>query len=153
MGVGHVPQDPFRPQGSGADVQGRQRRGAAGNRDVTRAAGPGLSNQALGRWGEDQAARWYGAHGFAIVDRNWRSASGEIDLVVRRDALVVFVEVKARTSNAFGDPSGAVTVAKQRRIRRLAAEWLATNAVHGVAVRFDVVSVLGVDVRVIEAAF
>ena len=78
---------------------------------------------------------------------------GEIDLIVRRGATVAFVEVKARATDAFGDPSLAVTARKQLRLRRLAASWLAANNVHGVEVRFDVVSILGVDVRVIEAAF
>jgi len=66
---------------------------------------------------------------------------------------VVFVEVKARAGSAFGDPSLAVTRSKQLRLRRLAASWLDLTGTHGVDVRFDVVAVLGVDVRVIEAAF
>ena len=69
------------------------------------------------------------------------------------DRLVVFVEVKTRASNAFGDPSLAVGRDKQRRLRRLAAIWLRSFEVHGVDIRFDVVAVLGVEVRVIEAAF
>jgi putative endonuclease len=108
---------------------------------------------ARGRWGEDQAARWYLSHGYEIVDRNWRAAGGEIDLVVRRGQVVAFVEVKTRASDAYGDPALAVTVPKQLRLRRLAASWLRATAIHGVEVRFDVVSVLGVRVRVIEAAF
>ena len=87
------------------------------------------------------------------MDRNWRVTEGEIDLVVTRDSVVVFVEVKTRASAAFGDPSLAVTAVKQRRIRRLAAIWLRTHESAGHRVRFDVVAVLGVDVRVIEAAF
>lgn len=70
-----------------------------------------------------------------------------------RQRLIVFVEVKTRASTAFGDPSLAVTPDKQRRLRRLAAIWLHDAGVHGVDIRFDVVSVLGVQVRVIEAAF
>jgi putative endonuclease len=73
--------------------------------------------------------------------------------VVRRGELVVFVEVKARASAAYGDPASAVTARKQLTLRRLAASWLAANGVHGVPVRFDVVAILGVQVRVIEAAF
>ncbi len=88
-----------------------------------------------------------------IVDRNWRVAAGEIDLIVTSEAVVVFVEVKTRANDAFGDPALAVTPAKQRRIRRLAAIWLQMTAVHRQEVRFDVVSVLGVQVRVIEGAF
>ena len=65
----------------------------------------------------------------------------------------MFAEVKARATDLFGDPSSAVTISKQSRLRRLGAQWLAETGVHSVDVRFDVVSVLGVQVRVIEAAF
>ena len=92
-------------------------------------------------------------HGYEIIERNWRTKGGELDLVVRSGQLVAFVEVKTRASDAYGDPALAVTVSKQRRLRRLAASWLAASGHHGVEVRFDVVSVLGVHVRVIEAAF
>jgi putative endonuclease len=78
---------------------------------------------------------------------------GEVDLIVACDRTVVFVEVKTRASDAFGDPSLAVTRTKQVRIRRLAAIWLAAHRPGRVEVRFDVVAVLGVQIRVIEAAF
>jgi putative endonuclease len=79
--------------------------------------------------------------------------AGEIDLIVGRGREIVFVEVKTRATDAFGDPSLAVTARKQLRLRRLGATWLSVSGVHGVDVRFDVVSVLGVQVRVIENAF
>lgn len=92
-----------------------------------------------------------------MVARNWRCADGEIDLVVTLDALVVFVEVKARASDRFGSPALAVDHRKQRRLRRLAALWLADQAAaHGGParpVRFDVVAVTGTRVEVFEAAF
>ncbi len=92
-----------------------------------------------------------------MVARNWRCADGEIDLVVAREALVVFVEVKARASDRYGSPALAVDHRKQRRVRRLAARWLAEQAAAGVGVscpvRFDVVAVTGVRVEVFEAAF
>ncbi|MEO5723089.1 MAG: YraN family protein [Ilumatobacteraceae bacterium] len=152
--MGHVPQDPVRPEGQGADLQGRQRRGTAAPRDV--AAGPprrSLANQARGRWGEDEAARWYVAHGYVVQVRNWRCPQGELDLVVRQADTVVFCEVKARSNDAFGGAAAAVGWDKQRRLRRLAAAWLATNDVHGVEVRFDVAAVTGAHIEVIEAAF
>ncbi len=65
----------------------------------------------------------------------------------------MFAEVKTRATDAFGDPSSAVGHTKQARLRRLAVAWLSESGVHGVDLRFDVVSVLGVRVRVIEAAF
>jgi putative endonuclease len=112
-----------------------------------------MSRQARGQWGEEQAARWYVNAGYQIVDRNWRVKAGEIDLIVCRGRLVVFVEVKARATDRFGDPACAVTASKQLRLRRLGAQWLAEAEVRGVDIRFDVVSILGVDIRVIEGAF
>ena len=78
---------------------------------------------------------------------------GEVDLIVAGEHLIVFVEVKTRATESYGDPSLAVTARKQQRLRRLAAIWLQTSPARGVDVRFDVVAVLGVQVRVIEAAF
>lgn len=113
---------------------------------------------ARGRWGEDLAERWYRAAGYEVLGRNWRCAAGELDLVVGRGGLVVFVEVKARAHDRFGPPAAAVGFDKQRRIRRSAALWLqARPAADGrpgrVDVRFDVVSITGVRVEVLEAAF
>jgi putative endonuclease len=112
--------------------------------------------QALGAHGEELAARWYQARGYEVLARNWRSREGELDLVLGRDALVVFCEVKARTTAAFGTGAEAVTTPKQARLRRLAAAWLAANAsgVDRRDIRFDVVAVhRGVEVDVIESAF
>jgi len=106
-----------------------------------------------GRQGEELAAAWYRNHGFELVARNWRCPSGEVDLIVRRGRLLVVCEVKSRRSDAYGGPAAAVGRLKQQRLRRLAAEWLATSGVHSVDVRFDVVAITGVDVEVIEAAF
>jgi putative endonuclease len=92
-------------------------------------------------------------NGYVVVDRNWRCARGEIDLVARRGRTLVFCEVKTRSSDAFGSPAAAVTPAKQRRLRRLALQWLGDHpGTHG-DLRFDVVAVVGGTMEVIEAAF
>jgi putative endonuclease len=109
-------------------------------------------NRAHGTFGEDRVARWYEAQGYEILARNWRSRTGELDLVVGRGWLVVFCEVKARATEAFGSPLEAVTPAKQARLRRLAAEWLAAHGGGGREVRFDVASVLSGRVEVVEGA-
>lgn len=89
-----------------------------------------------------------------MLDRNWRTRQGEIDLVLRRDDLVVFCEVKTRTSTVFGEPFEAVTRTKQARLRRLAADWLRSAPGAGrYELRFDVASVRGATVEVLEAAF
>ena len=103
--------------------------------------------------GEDQAAAWYRANGYEVVARNWRCRDGELDLVVRRDGELVFVEVKWRSSSRFGMPAEAVTAAKQRRLRRLATRFLAESRERSSSLRFDVVAILGDQLEVIEAAF
>jgi len=112
-----------------------------------------IANLVRGRWGEDLAARWYTDRGYTVVARNWRCPTGEIDLVARRGRVVVVIEVKARRTEAYGPAAAAVGRLKQQRLRRLAAEWLATSGIHGVEVRFDVVAVTGSEIDVIRAAF
>ncbi|MGN6605717.1 MAG: YraN family protein [Jatrophihabitans sp.] len=103
---------------------------------------------AVGRFGEDLAARHLQQAGLTLLDRNWRCHTrdlrGELDIVALDGATVVFVEVKTRSTLAFGRPSEAVTPVKLARLRRLAAHWLAeqTDEVRWREVRFDVVSVL-----------
>lgn len=109
--------------------------------------------QALGAAGEDQAAAWYEANGYVVVARNWRCREGELDLIVRRGEVLVFVEVKTRTSDRFGLPAEAVTPAKQRRIRGLAVRFLRATDTTASDLRFDVVAILGDQLEVIEAAF
>jgi putative endonuclease len=113
----------------------------------------GVGRKRLGAVGESLAALHYERLGFAVLDRNWRCATGELDLVVGLDGLVVFVEVKSRSSAAFGHPAEAVTRDKQRRIRRLAVQWLAANDVRAATIRFDVVAVLGGRLEVVADAF
>jgi putative endonuclease len=95
----------------------------------------------MGRRGEDAVARWYEARGYAVVARNWRCRSGELDLVVRGPDVLVFCEVKTRSSAAFGSPLEAVTVTKARRLRRLAGEWLVATGEHAPDLRVDVAAV------------
>jgi putative endonuclease len=98
-------------------------------------------SDALGRFGEDTAARHLERAGLVILDRNWRCASGELDIVARDAGCLVFCEVKTRSSAAFGGPAEAVGRAKAARIRRLAAAWLDSHPQGGCPIRFDVVAV------------
>lgn len=115
--------------------------------------GRSLANNARGRWGEDVAARWYQQRGFEVLARNWRSAAGEIDLIMAGHGMLVFCEVKTRASASFGIGAEAVTRVKQVRIRRLAAEWMAQQAKGWPQVRYDVASITGVRIDVLEDAF
>ncbi len=111
--------------------------------------------QRLGAAGEERAARWYLAQGYEVVARNWRCRDGELDLILARARTIVVCEVKTRSSLAYGHPAEAVTPAKQRRIRGLAARWLAEGdpPFRPDAIRFDVAAVLPREVSVIEGAF
>lgn len=111
------------------------------------------ARRALGSAGEDLAAAEYERRGYEVLARNWRCREGELDLVLRSGAIVVFCEVKARSTLAFGSPFEAVTAAKRRRIRVLATRWLQQSGVRAGELRFDVVGVLDGSVEVVEGAF
>jgi putative endonuclease len=96
----------------------------------------------LGREGEQAAVRYLEGCGFRILDRNWRSADGEIDIVAVERHTFVVCEVKTRSGTRFGTPLDAVGSAKRRRLRRLAAEWLAAHGIRFDQIRIDVVGLL-----------
>ena len=98
--------------------------------------------QELARIGEEHAARYLRAKGYRIRERNFRARSGEVDIIAEQKGALVFVEVKARSSEEFGEPREAVTGWKQRRIARAAAEYVAARQQGERSVRFDVVEVL-----------
>ena len=97
--------------------------------------------QSLGIAGEDLACRELERRGYAIVARRYRTRLGEIDIVADDGATLVFVEVKARADDRCGSPAEAVTRRKQRRLARMAADYLARNGVVDRPCRFDVVGV------------
>lgn len=100
------------------------------------------AKDAVGQYGEDVAARHLQAAGLTVVERNWRCADGEIDIVARHGGVLVFCEVKTRSSVAYGVPAEAVTPVKAARIRRLAGRYLAQRRPPYCELRFDVVSVV-----------
>jgi putative endonuclease len=96
----------------------------------------------LGRQGEQAAVSYLEGCGFRILDRNWRSADGEIDIVAVERHTFVVCEVKTRSGTRFGTPLDAVGRAKRRRLRRLAAQWLAAHGIRFDQIRIDVVGLL-----------
>jgi putative endonuclease len=96
----------------------------------------------VGKYGERVAARYLEEQGLEVVDRNWRCEQGELDIVAREGDVLVFVEVKTRSSVAFGVPAEAVTRVKANRLRGLARSWLADHPHAYGGLRFDVISVL-----------
>ena len=98
--------------------------------------------RALGRYGEDLAARYLTEQGWQVVDRNWRCAHGEIDLIARDGDCLVFCEVKTRTTERFGGAVEAVDRRKAARLRRLVAAWLQCHDERAVRIRIDVIGIL-----------
>lgn len=96
----------------------------------------------LGQYGEQLAAQHLVAGGMVLLERNWRCRQGEIDLVLRDGAVLVFCEVKTRRGVRFGHPLEAVGEAKLARLHWLAAIWQAAHEVRPEDVRLDVVGVL-----------
>lgn len=96
----------------------------------------------LGRDGEDLAADHLRRAGLAILDRNWRCAAGEIDIVARDGSALVVCEVKTRSSTSYGWPAEAVTPRKLRRLRELALRWLDERQIYVPEIRFDVISIM-----------
>lgn len=106
----------------------------------------GDRRQALGRRGERLAAAYLCKQGYTILEMNFRSRYGELDIIAFTGETLVFVEVKARLNRRFGEPFEAVTAGKQARIRRMARSWLARPASRsfrtGFDLRFDVISIV-----------
>ncbi len=94
---------------------------------------------ALGRFGEAKASDWYESNGYQVLERNYRTNRGEIDLICVAGSTVVFVEVKTRTSRRFGGGTDAVDARKQAKIRAVAATWLGSADRPFRDIRFDVV--------------
>jgi len=97
--------------------------------------------QRLGEYGEELAARWLSEHGMVVLDRNWRCAQGELDLVLRDGPDLVACEVKTRSGVRCGTPQEAVTPAKLERLQRLIARWADDHGLRPPGIRIDVIAV------------
>lgn len=100
-----------------------------------------MNRKTLGKFGERIAAERLATEGYHIRDRNWRVAEGELDIVAEHDDVIVFVEVKTRTSKAFGNPEESVTLQKQKRIVRAALAYLDAMQLTDADWRVDMVAV------------
>ncbi|EWT06093.1 hypothetical protein N864_24115 [Intrasporangium chromatireducens Q5-1] len=114
------------------------------NLPATAHRSPARATRALGQYGERLAERYLRDRGLMILDRNWRCVRGEIDIVALDEECLVFVEVKTRTTQAFGAPFEAVTRLKLARLRLLSGLWREAADVQwrGRPSRIDVVSIL-----------
>lgn len=96
----------------------------------------------LGRLGEQLAAEYLQQAGIRILDRNWRCADGELDIVAAERRVLVACEVKTRSGVTFGSPLEAISRRKQARLRRLAVSWIQAHGVLFDEVRIDVIGLV-----------
>jgi putative endonuclease len=116
-----------------------------------------MSTRELGSAGEKLARQYLTRRGLRIIETNYRSPLGEVDIICRDRDTVVFVEVKARTGTDYGAPVEAVGFRKQTRLRRLAEQYLMARRLEHAPVRFDVLGIVfgpdAPDVEYIPGAF
>ena len=99
------------------------------------------NTKALGDIGEQKAARFLVTKNYEILDRNYRWARGEIDIVAKKDGRLIFVEVKTARGEAFGTPESWVDERKQRQLGQVAQRYLQENNIEDMDCQFDVVAV------------
>lgn len=98
--------------------------------------------RATGQRGEDLAADYLTQQGFAVVERNYRCQWGEIDIICRQGTLLIFVEVRSKTTDRYGTPEESINRVKMSRIRKTAMDYLRNNPEgRPVKLRFDFIAV------------
>ena len=95
-----------------------------------------------GKKGEDAAAEYLQSLGFEILERNFRLAGGEIDIIAEESGTLVFIEVRSRQGTRYGLPQETVNYLKQHKVRKMAAFYLKTKGLWDKNCRFDVIGVL-----------
>ncbi len=97
--------------------------------------------QIFGRTGEAKAARFLKKNGYKILEKNFKNSLGEIDIIAMDGNSIVFVEVKTRSTIAFGSPKSAVNKRKRRKISMTAVAYLKNSGNTNAKARFDVVAI------------
>lgn len=97
--------------------------------------------KSLGQYGEQAAIHFLVRKGYSLVESNWRCAHGEIDLIVRQDATLVFVEVRTRQADSTERAFESITPAKQKRLQALAYAYLSTHDLQNIAWRIDLIAI------------
>jgi putative endonuclease len=103
---------------------------------------PQREKKELGRKGEEKALRFLKKRGYRIIEQNYVCKMGEMDIIAKEKDTLVFIEVKTRTSMAFGPPQLAVTQFKQRQLSKVALHFLKEKKLEDINARFDVVAIL-----------
>lgn len=112
-----------------------------------------MNTKVLGASGEVRASNFLEKKGYKILQKNYASKIGEIDLIAMQNKTIVFVEVKMRSSKLFGRPCEAVNYSKQQKIRKVALGFLKQTKNLETPCRFDVIEIIGEKIRHIENAF
>lgn len=112
-----------------------------------------MDRKVYGNTGEDIACSYLKKQKYKILERNFTTPVGEMDIVAQKKKTIVIVEVKRRATDRFGAPSEAVNKHKQRKISQIAFIFLQQNGLLDHSARFDVIEVLGSEVNHIENAF
>ena len=100
-----------------------------------------MNNMEKGRLGEDIASKYIISKGGKIIEQNYRTKVGEVDLIVRINGELVFIEVKSRSNVNYGYPSEAVNDKKKRKIINVAKYYILDNELTDVSIRFDVIEI------------
>jgi putative endonuclease len=116
-----------------------------------------MQKKELGKKGEEVALRFLKKRGYRIIEKNYVCKLGEMDIIAKERDTLVFIEVKTRTSTAFGPPQLAVNLSKQRQLSKVALNYLKEKHLEDVKARFDVVAILlgqkGEEIELIRDAF
>jgi putative endonuclease len=94
-----------------------------------------------GRQGEDIAAAYFAERGYIIIERNWRCATGELDIIMEKEDILVFVEVRTRQGHNFGSAEESITPTKQAKLIELAQTYLHETAAPHRAWRIDIAAI------------
>jgi putative endonuclease len=116
-----------------------------------------MEKKELGKKGEEMALRFLKKRGYRIIEQNYVCKMGEMDLIAKEKDTLAFIEVKTRTSTAFGPPQLAVNSSKQRQLSKVALYFLKEKKLEDVKARFDVVAIIldqnGEEIELIKDAF
>ena len=107
-----------------------------------------MNNIEKGRLGEEIALKYIISKGGTIVEKNYRTKMGEIDLIVKMNGELVFIEVKSRSNINYGYPCEAVNYKKKRKITNVAKYYILDNSLEDISVRFDVIEIYLTDKKI-----
>ena len=107
-------------------------------------------NKDIGNWGENRAAEFLEANGFVIIERNFRSRFGEIDIIAEKEAVIHFIEVKTRSTSSFGSPFDAINSKKLKHILKTAQFYMLSKKLRSKFISIDAIGILNNQIEFIQ---